>query len=72
MSVVLVDGHYYAYRSFYAIANLTNSKGEPTNAAFGFASALLRMAQELQPKLGAVIFDGGIPRERMEIGRAHV
>ena len=66
MSLVLVDGHYYAYRSFYAIANLTNSKGEPTNAAFGFASALFRMAQDLQPKRGAVIFDGGIPKERME------
>ena len=66
MSLVLVDGHYYAYRSFYAIANLTNSKGEPTNAAFGFASALMRMNQDLQPQLGAVIFDGGIPQERME------
>jgi DNA polymerase-1 len=66
MSLVLVDGHYYAYRSFYAIANLTNSKGEPTNAAFGFASALFRMAQDLKPQLGAVIFDGGVPKERME------
>ena len=66
MSLVLVDGHYYAYRSFYAIAHLTNSKGEPTNAAFGFASALLRMAEDLQPARGAVIFDGGVPQERLE------
>ena len=66
MSLVLVDGHYYAYRSFYAIAHLTNSRGEPTNAAFGFTSALLRMAEDLKPSLGAVIFDGGVPRERLE------
>lgn len=66
MSLVLVDGHYYAYRSFYAIANLTNSKGEPTNAAFGFTSALLRMAADLKPDRGAVIFDGGLPQERMD------
>lgn len=66
MSLVLVDGHYYAYRSFYAIAQLTNSKGEPTNAAFGFTSALLRMADDLKPGRGAVIFDGGVPQERLE------
>jgi DNA polymerase-1 len=66
VKLLLVDGYYYAYRSFYAIANLTNSKGEPTNAAFGFASALFRMAQDLKPQLGAVIFDGGVPKERME------
>jgi len=66
MSLVLVDGHYYAYRSFYAIAHLTNSRGEPTNAAFGFAAALLRMAEDLQPVRGAVVFDGGVPRERLE------
>ena len=66
MSLVLVDGHYYAYRSFYAIAHLTNSKGEPTNAAFGFTSALLRMAEDLKPVRGAVIFDGGVPQERLD------
>ncbi|MCX6935311.1 MAG: flap endonuclease [Verrucomicrobia bacterium] len=66
MSMVLVDGHYYAYRSFYAITSLTNSKGEPTNAAYGFASALLRMVEDLKPTRGAVIFDGGIPRERLD------
>jgi len=65
MSMVLVDGHYYAYRSFYAITALTNSKGEPTNAAYGFASALLRMVEDLKPTQGAVIFDGGIPAERL-------
>jgi DNA polymerase-1 len=63
--MVFVDGHYYAYRSFYAIASLTNSKGEPTNAAYGFASALLRMVEDLHPTRGAVIFDGGIPAERL-------
>jgi len=63
--MVFVDGHYYAYRSFYAIASLTNSKGEPTNAAYGFASALLRMVEDLHPTQGAVIFDGGIPAERL-------
>src|SRR6266545_3477128 len=34
MKLLLIDGHYYVYRSFFAIPNLSNSKGEPTNAVF--------------------------------------
>ncbi len=37
--LLLVDGHYYAYRSFFAIRSLTNSRGEPTNALYGMAKA---------------------------------
>jgi DNA polymerase-1 len=69
--MVFVDGHYYAYRSFYAIASLTNSQGEPTNAAYGFASALLRIVEDLHPAQGAVIFDGGVPAERMALHPAY-
>src|SRR5437762_6710047 len=36
MKLLLIDGHYYVYRSFFAIPNLSNSRGEPTNAIFGF------------------------------------
>ncbi|MFH1067685.1 MAG: 5'-3' exonuclease H3TH domain-containing protein [bacterium] len=61
MRLLLVDGHYYAYRSFYAIRHLTNSKGEPTNAVYGFIKALKRMLQDLAPDRAAVIFDSGPP-----------
>lgn len=67
MKLLLVDGHYYAYRSFFAIAGLTNSKGEPTNAVYGFTKALRRMLADVQPDLAVVIFDGGLPAERMEL-----
>src|SRR5689334_17930660 len=67
MRLLLVDGHYYAYRSFYAIAGLTNSVGEPTNAVFGFVKALRRMLVDVKPDLAAVVFDGGLPAERMEL-----
>jgi DNA polymerase I len=53
----LIDGTAYAYRSFYAIKGLTNSKGEPTNAAFGFARILLRLIRECDPSHIAVVFD---------------
>ena len=39
MKLLLVDGHYYAYRSFFAIRNLSNSRGEPTNALYGMAKS---------------------------------
>ena len=47
--LLLVDGHYYLYRSFFAIRGLTNSKGEPTNAIYGFVKALRRMLADLKP-----------------------
>ena len=67
MKLLLVDGHYYAYRSFYAIPNLHNSKGEATNAIFGFIKAIRRMAQELKPDFGAIVFDCGIPEWRLKL-----
>ncbi len=52
MKLLLIDGHYYVYRSFFAIPNLSNSKGEPTNAIFGFTKTLRLMIKHLQPESG--------------------
>lgn len=62
-----MDGHYYAYRSFYAIRHLTNSKGQPTNAVFGYAKALKRMLVDLKPDRMAVVFDEGPPQARLDL-----
>lgn len=62
--LLLVDGHYYLYRSFFAIRGLSNSKGEPTNAIYGFVKALRRMLVDLQPDYAAVIWDAGLPERR--------
>ncbi|MEY2537557.1 MAG: 5-3 exonuclease [Verrucomicrobiota bacterium] len=67
MKLLLVDGHYYVYRSFFAIQNLSNSKGEPTNAIFGFTKTLRLMIKHLQPDLGAVFWDEGLPQRRVEL-----
>ncbi len=64
MRVLLVDGHYYLYRSFFAIRELTNSRGEPTNAIFGFSKALRKMLTDVQPDFAAVIWDCGLPERR--------
>lgn len=67
MRLLLVDGHYYAYRSFFAIRDLTNSRGEPTNAVFGFVKALRKMLADIQPDVAAVVWDAGLPERRMEL-----
>lgn len=71
MKLLLVDGHYYVYRSFFAIRNLSNSRGEPTNAIYGFVKTLRRMVKDLQPDLGAVIWDEGLPTRRTELQPAY-
>ena len=65
--LLLVDGHYYLYRSFFAIRGLSNSRGEPTNAIFGFVKALRRMLSDLKPDYAAVIWDAGLPERRTQL-----
>jgi DNA polymerase-1 len=71
MKLLLIDGHYYVYRSFFAIPNLSNSKGEPTNAIFGFTKTLRLMVKHLQPELGAVFWDQGMPERRVKLQPAY-
>src|SRR5215813_7624821 len=71
MKLLLVDGHYYVYRSFFAIPNLSNSKGEPTNAIFGFTKTLRLMLKHLQPDLAAVFWDEGMPERRVKLQPAY-
>ena len=55
--LVLVDGSSYLYRAFHAMPSLTNSRGQPTGAAYGMTNMLKRLEAEVQPELAAVIFD---------------
>ena len=71
MKLLLIDGHFYVYRSFFAIPNLSNSRGEPTNAIFGFTKTLRLMIKHLQPDLGAVVWDEGLPQRRVELQPAY-
>src|SRR5438046_10397381 len=71
MKLLLIDGHYYVYRSFFAIPNLSNSRGEPTNATFGFTKTLRLMLKHLQPELGAMFWDEGMPERRVKLQPAY-
>ncbi|NMD04546.1 MAG: DNA polymerase I [Deltaproteobacteria bacterium] len=64
--VALVDGSNYLYRAFYAIPALTNSKGFPTNAIYGFTNMLLKLLRELKPGYIVIAFDVKGPTTRHE------
>lgn len=53
----IIDGTAVMYRSFYAIRQLTNSQGQPTNALFGFVKALEKYQKQFQPTRMVVVFD---------------
>jgi len=63
----LVDGSSYIFRAFYAIRHLSNSKGLPTNAIFGFTQMLLKVLKEHQPDYLAVVLDSKGPTFRSEV-----
>ncbi|NBV87542.1 MAG: 5'-3' exonuclease, partial [Verrucomicrobia bacterium] len=67
MKLLLVDGYYYAYRSFHALIGLKNSRGEPNGAIYGFLKALRRMQRDLRPDRAAVVWDCGIPERRSSL-----
>jgi DNA polymerase-1 len=56
-TIFLIDGNSLLYRSFYAIKSLSNSKGFPTNAIFGFITALRKMVDLHQPDYLGIVFD---------------
>ncbi len=63
----LIDGSAYIYRAFHAVRGLTNSKGMPTNAVFGFTRMLIKLMQERAPRYVAMFFDAKGPTFRHEI-----
>ncbi|MGH7815060.1 MAG: DNA polymerase I [Candidatus Binataceae bacterium] len=55
--LILVDGSGYVFRAFFALPQMNNSRGMPTNAVFGFIRMLLKLLKEVRPTHIAVVFD---------------
>ncbi|MBR7131519.1 MAG: hypothetical protein IKC82_06015 [Lentisphaeria bacterium] len=66
-SLVLVDAYSQIFRSFFAIRMLTNSRGEPVNAAFVFTKLLLQLEKSHPSPYGAMLFDCGKVAFRLEL-----
>ena len=56
---VIVDAMALAYRAYFAFINrpLSNSKGEPTSAIYGFLNQLIKVYEDQKPDYIAVAFD---------------
>ena len=65
--ILLIDGHAFAYRAFFAIRNLASPQGSPTNAIYGFIQMLRRLRERLQPAGCLVLWDGGLSPERVRM-----
>ena len=65
-SILLIDGHAFAYRAFFAIRNLSSPQGAPTNAIYGFIQMIRRLRDRLQPVGCLVLWDGGLSPERVK------
>ena len=56
----LIDGNSLVYRAFFALPeSIATSKGQPTNAIFGFASMLVKIISEYGVKPTLVVWDAG-------------
>lgn len=53
----LIDGNSFCYRAHYAVRPLSNSKGQPTNAIYGFVTMLGKLIKDNSPDMLAVAFD---------------
>jgi DNA polymerase-1 len=65
--VFLIDGSSYIFRAFFAIPHLSNSKGFPTNATYGFTNMILKVMREQKPDYLAIAFDAPGPTFRHEV-----
>ena len=62
--MLLIDGNSLINRAFYALPPLTNAKGEPTQAVYGFTTMLIKAIEDYKPKYIAVAFDLKAPTFR--------
>ena len=63
-TLYLIDGSAYIHRAYHAIRGLSNSKGVPTNAVFGFTRMLQKLIEDRSPEYLVMLFDAKGPTFR--------
>jgi DNA polymerase-1 len=56
-TLYLVDGTWIIFRAFHVLPPLSNSKGTPTGATYGFIRMLLKLLKDVHPTHIGVVFD---------------
>jgi len=63
----IIDCHSLIYKAYFAIQRLTDSKGESTNAIYGFSRMLLKIIGDYSPDYLVAVFDIGKRTFRNEL-----
>ncbi len=70
--IFVIDGSSFIFRAYFAIkGHLSNRKGLPTKAIFGFTQMLLKLLREMNPRYVVICFDAKGPTFRHEIYEAY-
>ncbi|GAB4234710.1 MAG: DNA polymerase I [Chlamydiales bacterium] len=56
--IYVLDASGYLFKAYYAIRNMTNVKGQSTNALFGFVRSVLKLINDFHPTHLVAVFDG--------------
>ncbi len=56
-TLYLIDGSGYVFRAFFALPPLSTSRGQATNAIYGFTRMLLKLLKQEQPSHLGIAFD---------------
>ncbi len=67
----LVDGSGYIFRAFFALPHLSNSRGMPTNAVYGFIRMLFKLLKDARPRHIAIVFDSPRKTFRDDISESY-
>jgi len=65
--VILVDAYSQIYRGYYAVRELTDQQGRPSNAIFALSRFLMKLENEMPSQLGAFVADKDKCGFRLEI-----
>ncbi len=58
-TLYLIDSSGFVFRAYHALPPLTNARGIPTGAVYGFTNMIVRLLEEHQPDYLAAVFDSG-------------
>ena len=58
-NLYILDTSSYVFGAYHAIGYLTNSKGFPTNAIFGFINMINKFVSDNNPDYFVAVFDSG-------------
>lgn len=68
-TLYLIDGSSLLYRSYYAVQRLSTAGGFPTNAIYGFLTALRKILDDAGPDHIGIVFDAPGAKIRQEVYR---